>query len=167
MPDFGPLWNSAPGGTIEYEGRRLQRSYQLLVAQGDRLHFLFEEFVQRPVQGLGIRLDDRRGALEVAGTQARDLVLWTDTAARHVECVVRKAKPGAHLRLMNQWRDEKYGTTMLGLNAAAMEVLPQSDGSIILACSDGWGTEPNFSDLVMRLIIERAPQVGKPPVAAV
>jgi hypothetical protein len=156
MPDFGPLWGPPPDPTIEYEGRHLQLAYKLTVAKGDRVHFLFERFASRPVQGLGIKLWDSRGALDVASFRTRNFALWTDTAPRHVECLVVKAKAGAQLSVMNQWRDEKYGTTMLGLNAAAMEVRHEPDGSILLQCSDGWGLEANFNDLVVRLVVERA-----------
>jgi hypothetical protein len=119
------------------------------------------------VQGLGIKLADARGALEVAGTRARGIVLWTDTAPRDVECLVLKAKRGATLSLVNQWRDEKYGTTMYSLNAAAIDIQSQSDGSVRLLCSDGWGTEPDFEDLVVRLRVERAPSHNSHRSAAI
>jgi hypothetical protein len=52
---------------------------------------------------------------------------------------------------VNQWRDEKFGSTMYRLNNAAMEILPQEDGvSVVMRCSDGWG-EPDFDDLVIQL----------------
>jgi hypothetical protein len=167
MPDFFPLWSGAPDGVLEYKGRQLRIAHWIDVAKGDRLHVIIEGFTDRPVQGVRLTLEDRRGGLEIVGQQSRSFVLWTDTAPRHVECLVAKAKRGARLSLVNVWRDEEYGTTMQGLNAAAIDVQPQADGSTILQCSDGWGTEADFTDLVVRLIIEPASATGQPRQAAV
>ena len=61
MPDFGPLWANAADGVIEYQHRQLRGAHRLAVAPGDRLHIRFERYVARPVQGLGIKLEDARG----------------------------------------------------------------------------------------------------------
>jgi hypothetical protein len=168
MPDFRLLWSDMPGGgVIEYEGRQLRLSYWLSVLKGDRLHILFERQTARPVQGLALQLHDRRGELEIASKRSKHMVLWTDTAPRHVECSINKVKRGGQLSLMNVWRDEKYGTTMMGLNCAAMDVQLQPDGSVLLCCSDGWGMDPDFSDLVVRVIVEHDAAAGGSPRAAV
>lgn len=60
---------------------------------------------------------------------------------------------GARVVITNQWRDEKYGSTMYKLNNAAMEVLDQTDGSLLLRCSDGWG-DADFNDLVVQVVAE-------------
>ena len=65
------------------------------------------------------------------------------------------ARKPVQLIIYNVWRDEKYGTTMYGLNAAAMVVQQPRADEWTLACSDGWGVEPDFSDLVVRLVHER------------
>ena len=164
MPDFRLLWSETPGGgLIEYQGRQLRLSYWLSVSKGDRLHLIFERQTARPVQGLALQLHDRRGELQIGGTRSRHMVLWTDTAPRHVECSVNKVKRGGQLSLMNVWRDEKYGTTMMGLNCAAMDVQVQADGSALLCCSDGWGMDPDFSDLVVRLSVEHEGSVSRHP----
>jgi hypothetical protein len=164
MPDFRLLWRETPGGgLIEYEGRQLRLSYWLSVSKGDRLQLIFERHVARPVQGLALQLHDRVGELQIGSTRGKHMVLWTDTAPRHVECSVNKVKRGGQLSLMNVWRDEKYGTTMMGLNCAAMDVQVQPDGSALLCCSDGWGMEPDFSDLVVRLTIQHQASVDRHP----
>jgi len=82
-------------------------------------------------------------------------VVWTDTAPRHIEFTapVNARKP-VELVLYNVWPDEKYGTMMYGLNAAATVVEQPRANEWILACSDGWGEEPDFRDLVVRLVHE-------------
>lgn len=116
MTDFTQLWSNAPDGVLEYEGRRLRRVWQLPVATGDRLHFMFEHSVARPVQGLGISLEDRRGSVQIGDVCGRKFALWTDTAPRYVECLIRKAKKGALVSLRNQWRD--YARAPPGLHRA-------------------------------------------------
>ena len=157
MPDFAAHWTEAPHDVIEYEGRKLRPHCVLAVSPGDSIEIRFERFTSRPVQGLGVALTGRRGALEVASTRARQLALWTDTAPHQVSCRVVGVAPGTTLKITNQWRDEKYGTTMYSLNAAAMEILHETDGSVLLRCSDGWGTDPSFDDLVVRLRHAPAP----------
>ncbi|HEY4216447.1 MAG TPA: hypothetical protein VGM67_04885 [Gemmatimonadaceae bacterium] len=167
MPDFDLLFRGAPAGVIEYQGRWLRRAFDVSVSSGDRLDVFFERFTSRPVQGLGISLDDPRGALAIAGTTARSFALWTDSAPPHVACSILRVKAGGRLTVINQWRDEKYGTTLYAINAAAIDVRSQSDASAILHCSDGWGMEPNFGNLVVRLVLHRATEPRRDSEAAI
>jgi hypothetical protein len=147
----------APGvvGPVTFEGRELWLSYRLPIATSDRVHFLFEQYRQRPLQGLQVSVENRRHELAINAQPGRRFILWTDTAPRHVEVEVIKAGRGGTLVLMNAWQDETYGTTMYGLNWCAMDVRADSDGSLLLDCSDGYGSEPSFGDLVVRVIHER------------
>lgn len=152
MTTFADAFERAKGQPIDYEGRKVQLSYWLPVSDGDHVGIKFLRYASTPVQGLGLTAE--RCQLRVVSITSSNVVLWTDTAPRDVEIRVVKAKPGARLGLMNQWRDAKYGTTLMGINNAAMEFQPQSDGSVVLRCSDGWG-EPDFNDLVVRLRVGR------------
>ena len=156
MTTFFEAFVQSKGQPIEYEGRRVQLSYWFPVSAGDRVLIKFLRSVPTPVQGLGVT--GERCQLRVESTTSKNLVLWTDTAPREVEMSVVKAKRGARLGVMNQWRDTKYGTSLMGLNNAAMEVQPQPDGSVLLRCSDGSG-EADFNDLVVELTPFRGPRV--------
>ena len=142
------------GQPIEYEGRRLHWTYTIAVTKEAMLTLLFLRAAERPVQGIGIKAEKCR--LEIAGTRGTDIALWADTAPRRVPMRVSNPRNGALLRFWNQWRDEKHGTTMYRLNNAAMEVLPQPDGSVLFRCSDGW-LGPDFDDLVFQTEMERGP----------
>jgi hypothetical protein len=84
-------------------------------------------------------------------------VLWADTAPRHVEVVApARARKPVELVVYNVWRDEKYGTMMYAVNAAAMMIEQPHANEWTLACSDGWGLEPDFGDLVVRLVLEHS-----------
>jgi hypothetical protein len=149
MTTFADRFECTKGAPIQHEGRELHTSLTLQVASGDTIAITFLHTTDRPVQGIGIKCE--KCEVSIAGTTSRSIGLWTDTAPRDVTIKVGKAKAGARLVLVNQWRDEKYGSTMYRLNNAAMEIVQQPDGSILARCSDGWG-EPNFNDLVFQAI---------------
>ncbi len=156
MPDFTPLFLASAGAPIEVDGQRLHSSLRLEPAPKGRIHVFFERSVQRPVQGLSISAASDKHQLTVAGTSARHFVLWRDTAPTHVEIELPAARLPVPLVIHNVWRDEKYGTTMYGVNAAAMRITEEAQGKWLLECSDGWGNDANFADLVVRIVVEPA-----------
>ena len=153
MPDFTPAFKESKGAPIQYDGRTLHSSLQLQVSAGDRLDIFLERFVARPIQGLAISSVNKGHKLSIASSKHHSFVLWTDTAPSHIELTapVNVRKP-VQLIIYNVWRDEKYGTTMYALNAAAMIVEQPRADEWTIACSDGWGVEPDFGDLVVRLV---------------
>jgi hypothetical protein len=153
MLTFTQRFDAANGGPIEYEGRQLHAAHTLSVAEGDRIALQFLHSIDRPVQGLGVKCE--KCEIAVAQAVAKSLALWTDTAPPDVELQIVKAGKGARVTFFNQWRDEKYGTTMYRLNNAAMDIVPQDDGSDVLRCSDGWGEQVDFNDLVVKLTQKR------------
>jgi hypothetical protein len=148
MQTLADRFETAKGGVITFEGRELRRDFIMPAQSGTTLFVDFLKSTNWPVQGLGLKAE--RCTLVVGGTTGKSIGLWTDTAPRRVEVRVDKARKGATIRFFNQWRDEKYASTMYHLNNAAMEIEQQSDGSVLLKCSDGW-SEPNFEDLVVRI----------------
>lgn len=149
MRSLAEALTDAGGGPLMHEGRELYARYRVQVAQGERLRITFERSKETPVQGLGLHCE--KCQLQAHGTTAQDLALWTDTAPREVELVATKVRSGAYVDIVNQWRDEKHGTTMYRLNSAAMEVVREEDeDAAILRCSDGWDS-PAFDDLVVHV----------------
>jgi hypothetical protein len=146
LVDFTKAFMESNGEPISYQGRTLRDAYELSVTEGERLEIAFERATPSPVQGIGIGANAKGVQLETNDQKGKQFVLWADTAPPRVEILVRKAKPNTPLRIWNVWRDEKYGMTMYGVNAAAIEVCDQSDGSVLLRCSDGW-KGPDFEDL--------------------
>jgi hypothetical protein len=148
MQTFAEQFAATKGGPIHYDRRELHWTYWLAVNGGDEIALRFLRSADSPLQGIGIKAE--KCHVQVANVTAKSLGLWTDTAPKDVLLRVVKAKRGARVGFFNQWRDEKYGSTMYHLNNAAMEIQPQPDGSALLRCSDGWG-EPDFNDLVLTL----------------
>lgn len=143
------------GAAIQYLGRQLHKSLELAVRTGDSLELRFVRSTESPVQGVGLKCKHCR--VGIAGTAAANVALWRDTAPDCVTVNVLNAKNAAQVVLFNQWRDEKHGSTMYHLNNAAIEILKQADGSLLLRCSDGWGA-PNFEDLVLEVRVSEARQ---------
>jgi hypothetical protein len=154
------LFDSANGRPICWHGRTLIPKYSVPVDSGDAFRMRFLGSVPSPVQGMGLHAENC--SIRVASVVAKDIALWRDTAPDVVEFSIVRVKKGARVILTNQWRDEKYGSTMYRLNNAAIEVVPQDDGSVILRCSDGWG-EPDFESLVVQLWKDSATLPGAPP----
>ena len=148
------LFAASHGEPIEFGGQTLHLRLDIVAPPKSRLHVLFESSLASPVQGLAVSARQPKHKLKVMGTSARHLVLWRDTAPKHVEVELPSARQPLSVVIYNVWRGEKYGTTMYGVNAAAMRVTEEGPGKWLLECSDGWGTEANFSDLVARVVIE-------------
>ena len=148
MQTLADRFDAAEGGVITFEGRELRRDLRMPVQSDTTFVVEFLKSTSRPVQGLGLKA--KNCSLVVTGTKGRSIGLWTDTAPRRVEVRVENVRTDAVIRFFNQWRDEKYGSTMYHLNNAAMEIDQQPDGSFVLKCSDGWSS-PNFEDLVVRI----------------
>lgn len=154
MPDFAPLFAAAHPGPIEVDGERLHLSLRLQLAPASRLHIIFESSAERPVQGLCISATRPKHRLTALGVSARELVLWQDTAPFHVEVALPSARTEIPVVIWNVWRDEKFGTMMYGMRSAAMRLHEEAPGKWLLQCSDGWGPDADFSDLVARVIVE-------------
>lgn len=146
--DFSILF--ASGEPITYQDRILWSAYRSTTIAGDRWLMEFERFVATPVQGLMVAGGEKTTRLQIEQHRAQQFVLWTDSAPRRVELLVHTAQEDATIGFWNVWRDEKHGTLLYGLNAAAIEIQKHDDESVSLLCSDGW-KGPDFGDLVVRI----------------
>lgn len=151
MSSLQDEFDRVDGRPIEYRGRTVCLSYWVKLTGRSRLTIRFLRAVVAPPQGLGLTAEACQ--LSVGRTSTRHMVLWRDTAPDTVHVEVTDTQPGARIGIMNQWRDEVYGTTLLGLNNAAMDVQPQLDGSLLMRCSDGCAG-PDFNDLVVECRVE-------------
>ena len=146
--DFRDRFVESQGKPVEFEGRTIQLAHRVAVTSGERLLLRIHHFVDTPLQGLRIAAKGCQvAAVEQTGTQ---FVVWTDVAPERTELEVVKAKAGAELVFLNVWRDERFGSTMQGMNYAAMKVDGDPNSSVVLRCSDGVGP-PAFDDLVVSI----------------
>lgn len=151
MTDFRDRFIESQGKPILHDGQEIHLAYPLPVRNGEVLRMVFLDSTPQPVQGL--RLIAKNCELEAVGQRAKQFVLWADTVTEHAEIRPVKVKSGAQIRLMNVWRDEKFGSTLHGLNFSGMRLELQSNDTFVLHCSDGWGP-PSFDDLVVRVTHE-------------
>jgi hypothetical protein len=145
---FAQAFIAQKGDPIEVDGRRLYWTYWLPVRAGDAIHVGFEHFIGHPVQGIGLFTE--KAELELEGLTGKKFALWTDTAPKRVALRVVKASKGARVGVYNRWRFGENGLTQYRENDAAIDVVPQDDGSVILRCSDGVGPA-DFNDLTVRV----------------
>lgn len=129
-----------------YEGAEVHLAFAQPAQAGDTIRVSIIESTPAPVQGM--RVIAKNCELQAMGQRAKQFVLWADTAPEFTDITPVKVKPGAEVRLMNVWRDEKYGSTLHGLNYSGIQLDSRPNGSVMLRCSDGWGP-PDFSDLVV------------------
>lgn len=152
MPTLTELFRAQKsGGPISIDGRELHSTYAVPVKDGELLKLDFLRSVPRPVQG--IMLTAKRCQLEVGGAGAKSIELWTNSAPAHVEFRVVRAKAGASVDVVNQWLDEKFGTSH-HINNAAIAVEPQPGDELLFRCSDGLG-DTDLEDLVFQLSVTR------------
>jgi hypothetical protein len=145
-------------GPVPFGDRALYLTYWFTLPAGSRFHVLFERARPSPRQGLRVRCRSKRDTLQVAGQRGNQFDLWPDTAPPHVEIEVPAGRVAREIGVMNVWELPEYGTTMQGVNAACIAVREVRPGEILLECSDGYGAgEPEFDDLVARLILEPRP----------
>lgn len=156
MPDFQAAFIRAAGHPIEYQGRSLFVACRLELYKAVRVHLLFERAASAPVQGLLVKTASRRHVLQVGEAASHSLVFWADTSPRHSEIVLPATRKPLQLLVRNVWKFEDDGGLMMGLNAAAMGIVEEAPGRWLLECSDGFGTDPHFDDLVARLVVEPA-----------
>lgn len=95
----------------------------------------------------GFRIKVRGGTMEINRREARDAILWEDTAPDSLEIVTIWGKGARSIRVWNVW--ERNGVTQAWLGNAGMRVV-ETGNVIRFDCSDGEGP-PQFSNLIVEL----------------
>ena len=121
------------GAPQDVDGRVVHCIYRHEVVSGQRVHVHWVRAVERPVQGLRLKLST--GTLLVGGESLEDVVLWMDTAPVDVELVCKVQPFRAELRVWNCWRDEQ-GVMQAWLGDAGM-IVEESRNRTLLRCSAG------------------------------
>ena len=146
---FSDRFIESQGQPILHDGQEVHLAFSLPVESGTTIQLRWITSAPSPVQG--IRVIGKNCELEAVGQRSKQFVLWNDTAPEVTQIVCVRAKAGSNLRLINVWRDEKFGSTFHGMNYSGMLVKPSEDGGFLLHCSDGWGP-PDFQDLVVGIL---------------
>lgn len=148
---------------VEVNGDLVHPMYRVQVQQGDRVRIEWLRATSPRVQGLSLRLrtpgvGGRRGeggVLRAESAEAPTIVLWMDTAPPVVDADCVDLKPGAELQISNRWRLAD-GREDEWLNNFGIKIEPLNGSGAILHCSDGYGDDLNFEDLVVRVELDRS-----------
>ena len=140
------MFTRSSGGPLKLDNRKVTPLARLRVSDGTRVIVTRLTASRSRDQALVLGVDN--GGLEIEGFEAPSLSLWTSTAPREVQLVVRGDDATA-LDLWNAWRGPSFEGSWLG-NAGIVEQ-PVEDG-VTLQCSDGVG-EPDFTNLVVSIVV--------------
>ena len=146
---------------VEYAGKLVYPDYWADVDEGDRIRLDWLDSRSPREQGvmLRLRLPERTGRKGEGGIlQSEELEgpairLWERSAGPVTEVNCKKVRPGAKLLVTNTWE----GPTGVeeGFNNFGMLIEELNPDAVILRCSDGVGSRPDFQDLVLRLSVLR------------
>lgn len=144
------LFEEARSPCVEWEGAPLYGVYEIFAP--DSLEVEFLSSVGVPVQGLTLKAYG--GIVEIEGVEAREMLLWCDTAPPKVSVRI-KSEPGEEtiLKIWNVWRGKVGGSdvTQAWLGNAGMRINQQGN-QIFLCCSDGEGPV-DFGNLNARITL--------------
>jgi hypothetical protein len=146
MKTFGEQFRESKGKPINYDGALVEMGYQREVARGTRVRVEFISANELIPQGITIKLDN--GTVVVNGQEAKQMVLWRNTAPDVVDVELRPAKQIAVFKAWNVWRS-KEGVTQAWTGNAGMIIDASENGATIRA-SSGAGN-PSFDDLNFRI----------------
>ena len=147
------LFERARTSVVEWNGARVHSMFEVEgIDVGQRVEVRFTQTSSARPQGLRIKV--RGGALQIAGDELDNIILWSDTAPVTVSATVTSRGGSVDLRLWNCWRDPA-GTTHAWIGNAGMLVEENGKAKILLRCSDGFG-DAAFDDLVVSLTMQPA-----------
>lgn len=137
--------------------------YESYFSPGDMLKIEWLEAGSDLVQGLGLRMrfpgvvgtQGIGGELRIENANSSAMMLWMDTSPEVVTVHSVASEQGAKLQISNRWR-QKSGREDEWLNNYGMLVDQQDESTVVLSCSDGYGTEPTFDDLKVKLTFVRS-----------
>jgi hypothetical protein len=142
-----------PGRTLNDElsealGREVVKIEALPIADGQSARLVLEAYDSPWRQGVRFVTG---GVLRVAGVEAPQLDIWTDTAplAVEVECV----ETDGLLRFYNVWQSGRRPGVESRSASSGMLVEDLGDGWCRYSCND-IGAEPAFGKLIFRIAIE-------------
>ena len=139
---------TADTDTINHRGRIVKALVRIPVRDGSTVRVIRRNACRDRVQGLKISLN--KGMLDVNGTRAPAVSLWSNTSPDEVELQVR-GQGATTLEVLNCWSMGGVDCSWVG-NAGM--VTPTTTSGLSLRCSDGVG-EPEFSDLEAEIVVER------------
>ena len=141
---FADLFAQAESSTIEVDGEVLNAVVELSVVAP--LIFTVVRTGSRSDRAQGLVLEAIGTNLRAAGTEARRVTLWSDTAPETVTLEI--GEPGRFtVRAWNTWRDDDIAHAWVGWSAMKRR---DENGMTILACRDGH-EDGDFDDLIVEL----------------
>lgn len=147
---------------VEVDGETVYPMVRMHPRVGDRLVITWLSASSPRVQGLAVRLrrpgiagsKGNGGVLRVESIEAPSIMLWIDSAPPIVDIHVEDVIADAELQVSNRWRlaDGREDEWLNNYGILIDEIDPYT---FVLRCSDGFGDDLSFDDLVVRLQLKR------------
>jgi hypothetical protein len=147
---FAERFSQSKGKPIEHDGRLVQTVYRRSAKNGLKILLQWVGAIESPRQGISISI--KGGWISVAGTKAKDVVLWRDTAPQEVtiECTGNGVR---EILIWNCWSDDR-GVTHAWVGNAGMQWEEVERGRVRVMCNSR--SLVTFRDLVFDLVSEDA-----------
>jgi len=129
---------------VTWQGRTVRAVLRMQVDGGDLLRVSRLTVNRERPQALKLAIDG--GELEVSGTRAESIALWSTTAPRDVTIDIHADAPTT----VDIWNGWSYGGVDQAWVGNAGLVAQPVDGGYTVQCSDGVGAV-DFTDLVVRV----------------
>ncbi len=147
------LFESERTDTVNHRGRIVKAIVRIPVRDGARVTVTRRQVAPERPQGLKLALNS--GVLDVDGTRAPAVALWSTTSPPEVTLYVR----GAEARTLEVWNCWSMGGVDSAWIGNAGIVTKTTPTGLILRCSDGIGPA-DFCDLEAEIAVEREPSRG-------
>jgi hypothetical protein len=143
---FAEQFAKSRGRPIDCEGRLVHAIYRRQAKTGLSFRLRWISGIENPRQGVSISA--KGGVLRVKNTEAKDIVLWRDTAPDEVlvTCVGRGLQ---ELLVWNCWRDDR-GAIQAWINNSGMLLDDTGGETITIRCNSR--SLVTFEDLVFELV---------------
>lgn len=144
-------FEQAAGRPIVVDGRTVHAIYTRNAQPGLTMRLRWRHRIDMPVQGVSVSVEG--GVVQVGDVQAKDMVLWTDTAPDEV--TLRFEGKALKLFLWNCWRIG--GVTQAWVGNYGMIVDELEGGVLRFRCKSNSGPQIMFDDLVFEVVFEPMP----------
>lgn len=145
---FAQQFARSKGQPIDIDGKTVSPLYRRRAYNGLVMRVYWRKWVEAPVQGVSVSVTG--GMLEVAGSECRDIVLWTDTAPREV--TLRCGGPKVReISLWNCWRGD-HGEVEAWVGNSGMIVETRNADALRFYCNSRPAV--TFEDLVFDVVFE-------------
>lgn len=136
---------------IEFNGQKVTMSYRIPVKSGQQFKISFLKSAEKVPQGIGVSVDRKKGIIKCNGQEIKHPVFWSKTAPEEFEFTCLTKEKEGTLGIWNIWESPGHKSTEAWTLNAGIIIEEIDPNTVILHCSCGISTPPDFEDLVIKI----------------